>query len=143
MFTGSELWTLASGVTLVLLALIFTLLERLGDDNFYHKANRAISRGLAFVWFKITHLRYRIGLNTIRLTVHYLLHKCLVKCGRLLSKMTKYVRGLEKSNREKAKSVKKAKSEQSHLNQIAAHKKVVSLTEEQKLELKERKLIAE
>ena len=140
---GSELLTTISGITLVAIAILLAFLGKLNDDHWYHRANQAAGKGLKYIGEKVAGLRYRLGFGSLRLSVHYLMHQLLVRLRGLLTTLTKHVRGLERTNREKARSVKKEKKEHTHLNQIVAHQKATSLTEEQKSELKESKLSAE
>lgn len=142
MMSSTVLITLFSGSALLLVSLLFGLLGRLSSESMYQRLMSALDRRLIVLGKFFSGLRYRLGLATVRMSVHFLVHQALHRLRTGLTWLTKYIRGLEKTNREKARSFKKATKQQGHLHEVAVHKKAVSLTDKQKLELKRTKLSA-
>ena len=83
--------------------------------------------------------RHYFGASSLRLFLHYLLHQFLSSLLFLVKKLEYVLNRLRSHNKNVAKDVKQVRGD-GHLSHIAAHKASVALTDEEKAELRERKL---
>jgi hypothetical protein len=79
------------------------------------------------------------GSGAARVGWHYVLHKTLRGCGVFLQWLQAQVEYWRRRNRRIARTVQAARTE-SHLTAIAEHKHATALSEEEKVNLKEKTL---
>ena len=81
----------------------------------------------------------KIGVGSTRIAVHYLIHTSLGVFVQLLKRSEFYLAKLQRRNRTLAKSLQTQKRD-SHLSSLAEHKAANSLSESEKVALKEKHL---
>ena len=122
----------------LLLALLFAVEDRHGRrfaSSLRDLLDRAIDRGIV-AWHT---LMLYTGSGAGRVGLHYLLHRFLRGCGHVLQWLHDRVEYWRRRNRRIARTVQAVRTE-SHLSAIAEHKQTTALSEEEKLDLKEKTL---
>lgn len=125
-----------SFITLVLLTVVYAIEDVKGRRIFLASLREKIDALLISLSLQISSWFFSFGHGFMRLLFHYGAHSILKRVLATLQGLEFKVEDLVRKNRKIARDIRDRK--RSHLTDIATHKETVSLTSEQKVELKSR-----
>lgn len=131
-----DIWSM--GISFALLVALIILLryeEKVGRRLLLSRFRSWLDRLILKLHHFLTHLSIRVGTGSIRLMVHFFIHKVISSTMWLLQWFEGNLYRLQKRNRKVAKSLEDEQVK-THLHLIAEHKETSALSEEAKQELK-------
>jgi hypothetical protein len=119
---------------LIILTFVYVVEDIKGERVFLKGSRAWLDQIFEWILKRLAGVRTFFTHGFMRLLLHYSAHKVLKRLLTTLQRLEKKVEELVRRNRKVAKTIKDAK--ENHLHAIAAHKEEVSLSEEQKEELR-------
>jgi hypothetical protein len=135
--TPLSLVALAAAFTVTLVAL-FAFEDRRGAV-FLPRVRAACDTVVTELSVRIARMVHHVATGSVRLLFHYLMHRALSLLTRIFARTSHYFEQLKRRNRTIARTVQKERFD-SHLGQVAAHKKEQALTKREREALRERSL---
>ena len=129
----------SSAAVLAALGLLFHVEYVRGSRLFLTNIRGWLDRVVQAFWLLCARVGKWLGVGTIRIVLHFVIHTVLSVCLAVLQFVQKRVLRLQQRNRSVVKSIKSEK-ENSHLDSIAEHKESVSLSATEKQALRDRTL---
>ena len=123
-----------SFITLILLTIVYAVEDAKGRRIFFATLREKIDRTLISLSHKISSWFFGFGHGFMRLLFHYGAHSILKRVLSALQGLEFRVEDLVRKNRKIARDIRDKK--QSHLTDVAIHKEAVSLSSQQKEEMK-------
>ncbi len=129
----------SSAAILAALGLLFHAEHVRGSRLFLLKFRSFLDRIVSAFWLLCTKIGTWLGVGTVRIVIHFVIHTVLAACLAVLQFGQSQILLLQRRNRSVVKSIKSEK-ENSHLDSIAEHKEATSLSDAEKVSLREKSL---
>ena len=141
-----EIAAIAFTISLLILAILLTLVskERRSGRRFFASSFRSwLDNIISSIGSWLERVISHFVKYVLQLSWYYSIHSILKTCLRVLVSFYSYFENIFESNRKKAKQLRSEKKQlknDSHLQQMAAHKEDTSLTPAQKKKLNQKEL---